>query len=268
MRDPKKAIEGLREKEKHTAALRKLDVMAKDINARIKKADQYAGKSNDHYLAASIQLEAAKGVCEKAKINFKKWVAKNIKERAYKTVLNMIETIKDQKTIEGAGKAIEASRKVDAARKRKKRTSSRTPGTAATIPERSGTAATVPARAGTDATLATVTRTKFQIADEMLAGMTEKDQMSVAESRMGKLGFIVVDKTEYKKLVAGKSDGKIIATDPKVLMAGFLSLRASDMVQFVRKAADHIGFAVTDPFEGQHKDGDTGGIPASFKRTA
>ncbi len=117
-------------------------------------------------------------------------------------------------------------RKKDAARKRKVR-SSRTPGTAEP------------------------SKTKFTVATEMLAGMTDKDQVAVAESRMGKLGFSVVPIADLKKLQAkakakAKGDG-VPSVDPKVVMVQFLAMKAADKVMFVKKAKHTAAYRKLDP---------------------
>ena len=84
---------------------------------------------------------------------------------------------------------------------------------------------------------------------------------------MGKLGFSVIEIAKLKTLNAqAQAKGKL-GVDPKALMVDFLAMKAADKVMFVRQCADHIGFTVSDPFEGKHADGDDG-IPASMKRTA
>ena len=156
----------------------------------------------------------------------------------------MIETIKDQQTIEGAAKAIATTRKADAARKRKKRASSRTPGTPGP------------------------SKTKFTVATEMLAALGDKEELAVIAKVAGKHDLAVVSKADVKKIKSKAEAKPDVPPEPKELMVQFLAMRAQDKVMFVRQCADHIGFTVTDPFEGKHKDGDTGGVPASMKRTA
>ena len=50
---------------KHTAVLRKLAPVAKEINTRLEKASQMTDKAFDHRLAAAIRLGDAKETCEK-----------------------------------------------------------------------------------------------------------------------------------------------------------------------------------------------------------
>lgn len=66
-------------------ALAELAPLAKEINHRLKEAEQIEGKAFDHRLAACLQLDQAKRRCVKSKINFKNWCDENIAQ-SYETV--------------------------------------------------------------------------------------------------------------------------------------------------------------------------------------
>lgn len=62
-----------------------LDLLAKEINARLEKAAQMEGKADDHRLAACIQLAAAEAACKAQGVQFSKWAKTNVKY-SYETV--------------------------------------------------------------------------------------------------------------------------------------------------------------------------------------
>ena len=249
------AKEAKDQKAKDTAALRKLDSMADDINARIKKANKHASDADDMQLSASLQLEVARQFCATHNIPWQKWCEENIKEWAVDTIRKMIGVIKGAKNIKEAQKMITDQRKKEAKRQRK------------AVKDRTTAKSRATAGVATPAGPSAAKLSDFEKGDQTLAAMSDKDQHAVASSRMGKLGFAVISSDDLKALKAKadrKGDG-IVPPDPKEVMKAFLAMKAMHRVEFVRKAADHIGFTVTDPFEGQHKD-DTGDVPASMAR--
>ena len=261
-----KAKAAAKEKAKNTAVLRKLDVMAKDIIARLKKFEQYGAKAEDHKLAASLQLEVARQFCADNNIRWQKWCEKNIKNWAVDTIRTMIGDIKGAKDIAEAQKMIEDKRVKEATRQRKAVK-------ARTTAKSRGAGVATPAKADPKASTGTVSKFTATIND--IARLSEKDQDAVVRSAAHSLGLAVTPTDELKALqakakVGVKGNGPVIpgALTEAQLLTGFLALKASAKVMLVKKLADHIGFTVTDPFEGQHKDGDDidSGIPASFKR--
>ena len=66
-----------------------LQPLAHEINVRLEKADQIAGKADDHRLAAALKLEQARKECAAKKVNFKKWCEANVKH-AYESVRKLV----------------------------------------------------------------------------------------------------------------------------------------------------------------------------------
>lgn len=58
---------------------RVLDPLAKEINVRLKKAEEIEGKADDHRLAAALQLVKARDECRRFKVSFRAWTEKNVR---------------------------------------------------------------------------------------------------------------------------------------------------------------------------------------------
>ena len=229
-----------KEKAKNTAALRKLDGMADDINARIKKAAQYSGQAEDFNLSASLQLEVARRFCAEHKIPWQKWCEANIKEWAVDTIRKMIGVIKGAKTIAEAQKMVTDQREKHAAqeagvrKRRKAAAGTRVPGKADAEP-------TGPAKSD------------FTVACEYLAGFDDRLRGQILEQAEGKLGKVVIPAEELKTLRAkkgGGGNGKNVILldgsppDPKKVRTAFLAMKQVDKVMFVKGAADIAGLEV------------------------
>jgi hypothetical protein len=63
-----------------------LALLAKEINTRLSKADKMEGQSDDHRLAACIQLAEARKACKAQGLQFAKWAKENFTSYAYETV--------------------------------------------------------------------------------------------------------------------------------------------------------------------------------------
>jgi hypothetical protein len=63
-----------------------LALLAKEINTRLSKADKMEGQSDDHRLAACIQLAEARKACKAQGLQFAKWARENVPSYAYETV--------------------------------------------------------------------------------------------------------------------------------------------------------------------------------------
>ena len=92
----KKAVLG--KKAKDSGALRALTPLAKEINVRLGKAAKLEGDAADHRLAAAIGMKDAKEMCDKSKINFKKWAEAHL-DAKYNSIRKslMIAQAKDPK---------------------------------------------------------------------------------------------------------------------------------------------------------------------------
>lgn len=69
----------LAERCQDTTALRELAPLAQEINVRLEKAARVQTKALDHRLAAAQRMEEARVLCERKKINFKRWAEEHIK---------------------------------------------------------------------------------------------------------------------------------------------------------------------------------------------
>ena len=79
-----------------TEARDKLDVMAKEINVRLGKAEKLDDRAeaartdaDDHRLAAALHLADARTIANENRIGWKRWVDKNI-ERSYRDVKKLV----------------------------------------------------------------------------------------------------------------------------------------------------------------------------------
>ena len=201
-------------KAKNTAALRKLKPLADEINHRMKKGEENS-------VAVKLQFAKAQKICKGAGIPWQKWAEAKLKYSIRH--INRVIAIETDKNPE---QAQIAARKKHAEEERNR-------------PRRTHVSRT-------DDTPAAANATDFTKADQLLARMTDKEQLAVAESRMGKLGYSVVRVEEYKALQAKakKAGVATLGTDAKELMTSFLAMKAMDKVQFVKKAADFIDFDV------------------------
>lgn len=238
MRDPKKAIEDLREKGRvKTAVLRKLDPIAKEINVRLEKAEKLDDQSKDHSIAAGYQLQEAREVCRKNKNTWKTWVEKNIhySVRHCDRLLEAVGAPDPKKAISKADDPVKAKithRKKEATRQRKRRAKTRVRTHAE--PKVTEETPTAPAPR----------KTEFDAADEYLAKLDENVQVGLMESRAHALGYVVMAServAELKKAAVAPKNSvhgqcKDITLTPKSLFTAFLALKPSDKVMFVKWA--------------------------------
>lgn len=193
----------MKEKAKTTAALRKLKPLADEINHRMKKGEE-------NVTAVKLQFAAAQKICKQAGIPWQKWAEENLKYSIqYINRCIKIETDQDP------AQAKLAHKKKHAEEEKARRAKAKATGT----------------HVGSEAVAAGPSRSKFEIADDMLAGMTDQDQLSVARSRVEKLGFRVVPSDDLKALQAKAKGKPIVAVpDAKSLMTSFLAMKASDKI--------------------------------------
>lgn len=65
--------------EPNAAQIKRLEGYAKEINARLERADVASEKTNDLRLSAAVLLAEAEKWCRENKVNFKKWASENVK---------------------------------------------------------------------------------------------------------------------------------------------------------------------------------------------
>lgn len=96
-----------------------LEKDVREINVRFEKATKLEGQADDHRLAASILLAAAKERCREAEINFKEWCNQNIKQ-SYETIRKLIPIgVAESKEV-GKGKLLLADMRTANAQRNKK----------------------------------------------------------------------------------------------------------------------------------------------------
>ena len=230
---------------KHTAALGELAPLAKEINAHLKTAGEFDGKADDRRLTAAIALEKASALCREAKMSFKSWVAGNI-EQSYDECRKL--------AVIGASpdpaKALADMRSGAAVRSRalRKRQAAVLRDTAA------------------EASVGNKPLSHYEGAEQGLALLSHKDALTLIDGKLRGLGMRVVSEADAKRVEQAKKDsaaGKF-ATIAEV-KTRFLTLKASDKLEFVRWAADNISVGVTGDFQ---DDSHLTDIPASMRRTA
>ena len=235
------------QKAKHTAVLRKLDPMAKEINVRIGKAQTFDKQSQDHRISAGTILKEAEDICKTAGIPWNPWFKKNIKFSA----TYCYELLADVKAADPR-LAVEDRRTKEA----KKHRGLRAKAKAAHSLVRTGQSAPTGAA-----------KTDFTIADEYLAGLDEKTQLALAGSRAGNFGKVLVDGDRLKSLYARAEASGEGVTSEKALFAAFLMLKPQEKVQFVKKVADNIGYKVSSDFESVEKLTELGNFRRGKPRT-
>lgn len=67
-----------------TKLVKSLGPIAREVNTRLEKATKFQGQADDHRLAAALRLAEIKKKLGEAKLDFKPWVEKNIKQ-SYQT---------------------------------------------------------------------------------------------------------------------------------------------------------------------------------------
>lgn len=245
------------EKAKHTATLRQLQPVAKEINTRMEKANSIEAKAqqqaDDHRLAASLRMAEAQDACKKAGITFKRWVAEHLE---YKTPTGEMKKL-------SYGEAIRLSSigaSSDPAQ--------------ALEDLRAGTRKRVAKAAGKRKALASATVSskgpkvsKLEAAETALAALGDQGTVNLLTDQAAKHGMAVVSKTEAAKIA--KASDAIFGTE--TLRAAFSDLKASEKVSFLEWACAEIGATLQMPdFGGEPEDTGTGDaleIPKAFRRT-
>jgi hypothetical protein len=75
--------------ETEAKAMATLAPLAKEINHRLEQASKLVDDAYDHRLAAALQLDKAKKLAEKRKINFQQWCKENV-SHGYENVRKLV----------------------------------------------------------------------------------------------------------------------------------------------------------------------------------
>lgn len=206
---------------------------AKEINHRMAQADQMDGKADDHRLAAAIKLEEARKLCEKRKVNFKKWCEQNV-EKSYETVRRLV-------AVGGAPNPKLALEDMRAGNKKRNKA----------MRDRKKAAAKTQA-------LPSPRTTPYSMAETALKAMPDKDQFTFLDSKANKLGFRVVTTDDMKLLAEAKrgtlkTETKQASVKPgtaDAVIAAFKSLAtATEKLTVVKALVALVGGKFTHDFD-------------------
>lgn len=205
-------------------ALTKMQPLAKEINIRMEKASKADGLADDHRLAASLQLAAAKAIAEEAGVSFKTWCDENVTQNllSYETARKL--------AVVGAAKepaaALADLRAGNASANKKHRAKKK-----------------AAANAKPDGKQGTKINDPFKAASVALDALDDKASLSLTQSRAKRLGMVMMPEGEAKKLRATESG------DIAGLKVAFGNLKASDKMTFAAWAAKEIGGTFTSEFD-------------------
>ena len=236
-------------KAKHTQALRELTPLAKEINVRMGKFVTGVDKANDHRLAAAIEMDKAKVVCEKSKISFKSWCEENI-DQSY-------ENARQLAAVGGAKNpalALEDLR----GKNKKANVKARAKGTG----KGKGTGSRDPKNTGPVETPETRAIRAFDAMDERAAE-------NLISSKADDLGMVLVSR---EKAAASKAAKPAVAAVVGVegLQKAFTNLIPSERMAFIQWAAEEVGVTLQDGFETPSEEDDQAArmdIPEALRRT-
>ena len=218
--------------------LGELETVAKEINVRLEKAGTLDGKADDHRLAAAKKLDEAKRKCKHAKIAFRTWVNDNVTQ-GYDECLKLVRI----GAAPDPAKALADLRKGAAKRMQKMRDK----------------------QAGSRDTSTTAPKalSHFEVAEQAMAMMPDKDAKTLMEGKARVLGMRVVSEKDAETVRSmERTKPSEFATIGETQTA-FLTLSAQEKGEFVKWAADNIGVTVTDPFQAEEIDTS---VPASMRR--
>lgn len=226
-----------------------LAATAKEINQVMELAARADQQADDRRLTAALALEKARKLCEKRKVNFKKWCEREVKQ-SYETVRKLV-------AVGGSPnpkQALEDMRNRNKKANKKLREKKTMLLAGKTPPE--------------DA--------PYIRAEKALAAMKDKDQHTFLDSKAQKLGFRVISNDEMKVLAQVKNGNvstptilpsKQSSVDPvKAAEEAFLAIpKAGQQLAFVKWAVAKVGGTFTDGFGA----GDDGlDIPPALDRRA
>ena len=244
-------------KGKEAAAFTKLKPVAKEINTRLDKANKMSSDAFDHRLAAAIRLEDARKMCKIAGVIFKKWAEAN--------VIHSYETVRKLTAVGGASDPALALADLRLATRKAvaKHTAKKNAVLANTNDKTDGG----PVHGGTHSA---PSRTPWEIAEDMVASLPEKEQISLVEARASLLGRKVITSSDAEMLRSYKAPGKVSDT-LKGMKKAFEMMKASEKMKFLKWAATSVGATVESSLGNDHDDApipEKGGeaIPDSMRR--
>ena len=159
-----------------------LEQAAHEINARMERFEKLGSQADDHRLAAALRLADAKKLCRASKIDFGKWVEKNVKQ-SYETVRKLLPIGVAESEKAGAGVKLLADLRKGAA-KRNRELRERKKANAATH---------------TQATPPNVR------AEEAVAALKLDDKRSLLQKTAKDLGVLVMTKNAFEKALKAEA---------------------------------------------------------------
>lgn len=234
-------------KAKHTAMLKSLDPIAKEINHRLMQAEKLSGQSNDQRLSASLRMAEAKAKCDEVKLSFKEWCENHI-SLGYHNARKLAKI-----GAEGEDKArlLLEDLRLRSAEAQKKYVEKKKK-LAIAGPSSSG---------GPD-------KTPFQRAEEVVGALTDNQKVAVIDKAARSVGRVVVAEDDAKSLVAlRKKQQEQESTSPLTLAkAAFDRLAAKDKMALVQYAAKITGCTLEMPTFAIEDDDSSLDIPDILKR--
>lgn len=246
VRENKKVKAQAEAKGKQTTALRKMAIVAKEVNHRFESAKKMEGKADDHRLAAAIRLAEVKQEARAAGINFKEWVEREITEQSWETVRKLV-------TI---GEADDPALALEDMRNKNKGANKKLNAGKADGMKSSAKGA-VKGNAGQR-------HEPFEAVQQDLLALDDKSREAVVASVASKDGNVVMGKAEVKDLrSAVKKSGGTLSLGGVITAFDLLSAR--DRMKLLKHAAKATGVSLNTNLDG----GDEGSteMPDFLKRT-
>ena len=213
-------------KGQEVATLTKLKPIAQEINERLVKASKLTSDAFDHRLAAAIRLEDASKMCKKAGMNFKKWAETNVTQ-SYETVRKLIAIGRSDDPKLALEDLRLSTRKAVAKHAAGKKVLANTP-KSDRLPEPVSSASS---------------RTAWEIAEDMVASLSDKEQLSLVTARANLIGHKVI--TAQAAVAAKDAQSTSVSPQLKAMKVAFGGLKASAKMKFIKWAADEVGATVT-----------------------
>lgn len=196
-------------------AERQLPQLAKEVNARVEKAEKYEDQADNHRLAAALQLKNAKEACKAAGIKFADWCEENI-TLAYNTARQLARAGEADDPAQAiADMRAGGAKRVAAHREKQKRVTKQ--------------------RAAVE-----VDGEPEVVAATALEQLGEDEIVKVTKSALGNHGLSVVAEADA---LAASSRAKMSALDRAKFE--FDELSASDKMRLIAHAASATGVGVT-----------------------
>ena len=194
--------------------------IAREINTRMEKATQLDGKADDHRLAAAIKLAEAKTRCSESGLSFTEWAKANVKITSEAEIRRLVKI--------GASPdpqlALADMRAGNAERNKKSRAKAKA--------GKAGSAGRIEGPREKP-------QTPFELVDQNIRRLDDKSALSVAESRLTRMGMAVISKTDAD--FARKAIVEAEKPEIERAKALFEQMTAANKMEFLQWACGQIG---------------------------